>query len=199
MPATNIGTKWSSGKLVFFDKATGTSVAEVDGPNLAFDILSGSALKLAGTAVTATATELNTLDGATATAAEMNTLAGQPYDYTITPAAGAANVCEITVQAKDANGTNIAHAVPLLVWLSDSATGAGLTATAASGTVQAKAGSQDLGVLTAKKALMVQTSAAGAYVLEITDTAKTAFKVCVQSLNGELPTIATLITADYGA
>jgi hypothetical protein len=40
------------------------------------DIESGGALKLAGTAITSTAAELNILDGVTATAAEINVLAG---------------------------------------------------------------------------------------------------------------------------
>jgi len=152
-----------------------------------------------GTAVTATAAELNKIDGFTGVVADLNSTKGLPFDYTITPAAGASTVCEVTIQAKDPAGTAVAHVVPLLVWLSDSATGAGLTGTSASGTVAAKAGSQDLAALTAKKALMVQTSATGAYVLSITDAAKTAFVVCVQSLNGELLTTHTLETADYGA
>lgn len=150
--------------------------------------------------VTAEAAEVNVLDGSTITTEELDSLAGLPFDYTITPAAGAANVCEVTIQAKDANGDNVAHVVPLYVWLSDAATGEGLTGTAASGAVAAKAASgTDLSVLVAKKALLVQTKADGSYVLSITDSAKTAFKVCVQSPNGELPTIDTLETADYGA
>lgn len=163
------------------------------------DIETGGALKIAGVAVSAGAAELNVMDGVTATKEDLNANKEIPFDYTLTPAAGGANVCEVTIQAKDPGGTNIAHVVPLLVWLSDAATGAGLTGTSASGTVQAKSGSQDLVALTAKKALLVQTSAAGAYVLEITDSAKTAFKVCVQSLQGESPTIETLEAADYGS
>lgn len=61
MPIANVGTKWSSGKLVFFDKASGSSIMEIDAANLALDILSGGALKIAGTALTATAAELNAL------------------------------------------------------------------------------------------------------------------------------------------
>ena len=151
------------------------------------DIESGGALKIAGTQVTASANDLNASSSI-------------PFDYTLTPAAGAANVCEVTIQAKDPDGAAIAHVVPLLVWLSDAATGAGLTATTASGNVEAKAASGTvLSALTAKKALLVQTLADGSFVLSITDTAKTAFKVCVQSPQGETPTIATLETADYGS
>ena len=145
--------------------------------------------------------DLAKLADVTVTAAQINNveiLTGLPFDYTITPAAGAENVCEVTIQAKDVNGVNVSHTVPLMVWLSDAASGVGLTSTSASGAVAAKAGSQDLAVLTAKKALLVQTSAAGAYVLSITDTAKTLFKVCVQSLNGELCTVGALVAGDYG-
>lgn len=145
------------------------------------------------------ASDLDKLTDIDATGAEINAVKGLPFGYTVTPAAGAANVCEVTIQAKDANGDNLTHVAPLLVWLSDAATGAGLTGTTASGAVQAKAGSTDLGVLTAKKALLVQTSAAGVYVLSITDTAKTLFKVCVQSLSGGTPAIATLTADDYGS
>lgn len=183
----------SAGELTVLDAVVAGTVsaskAVVAGTNKNVDVLAVADLKLgsgAGTSVTATAAELNAAEGL-------------PFDYTITPAAGAANVCEVTIQALDANGDEIAHVAPLLVWLSDAATGAGLTDVSASGAVAAAAGSTDLAALTAKKALMVQTAADGSYVLSITDTAKTAFKVCAQSLNGEIPTVATLETASYGA
>lgn len=137
----------------------------------AIDLKSGALLKIAGTVSTAS----------------------------MVAAAGGPNVCEVTIQAKDANGTNLAHVVPLLVWLSDATSGAGLTATTASGDVGAKAASGTvLNALTAKKALLVQTLADGKFVLSITDTSKTLFKVCVQSMNGETPSIITLATANYG-
>lgn len=172
-----------------------------------FDKVECSELKVAGTDVTAameelgtlnglTASkdELNILDGVTANKDEINLLDGIPTAFVLTPAAGGANVCEVTIDS------NVTRPVPLLVWLSDSATGEGLTGTAASGTVQAKAANGTvLGALTAKKCLVVQTKADGNFVLEITDTAKTAFVVCVSTLMGELLTQVTLETADYGA
>jgi hypothetical protein len=138
----------------------------------------------------------------TATAAELNLVDGIPGAIAFTIAAGGANVCEVTIQAKDAAGTNIARPVPLLVWLSDAATGAGLTGTTASGTVQAKAASgADFGVLTAKKALIAQTLANGSYILEITDTAKTGFYVGCEVLGDGLAhgVSRQLVTGDYGA
>lgn len=166
-------------------------------------VISDGGLKLgsgAGTAVSASAAELNILDNCTAAYQDLNSTKGKPFSFTMTPGAGAENICEVAIICKGPDGsTNVARPVPLLVWLSDAATGAGLTGTAASGTVQAKAGSVDLAVLTAKKALIVQTSASGNYTLEITDTAKTAFYVCAQSLDGGPITPTLLVTGNYGS
>jgi hypothetical protein len=119
--------------------------------------------------------------------------------FTIT--AGGANVCEVAITLVDGKGNTVAGAQPMLVWLSDAATGAGLTATSASGTVQAKSASgADFGTLTAKKALIVQPLATGIYTLEITDTAKTGFYVAAQNpYSGQNIVSRQLITADYGS
>lgn len=118
-----------------------------------------------------------------------------------TIASAAANVTEIAIAMLDGNGDAVAVALPMTVWLSDAATGAGLTATSASGTVQAKSASgADFGVLTAKKALIAQPLATGIYTLEITDTAKTGFYVCVQNpFTGAVSVSRQLVTGDYGA
>ncbi|MGD8501543.1 MAG: hypothetical protein PVJ86_12895, partial [Phycisphaerales bacterium] len=80
-------------------------------------------------------------------------LAPQRIEYSI--AAGGANVCEVTLTVRDGHGDALAVPVTLILWLSDAATGAGLTATSASGTVQAKSGEgADFAALTAKKALV---------------------------------------------
>ena len=152
-------------------------------------------------AVTSSAAEMNLLTGATATAAEHNLLVGLPASVTFTYAAGASNVAEVTLQAKNAAGTNMARACLLMVWLSDSSAGTGLTGTAASGAVAAKAASgTDMGILTAKKCWIVQTKTDGTYVLSITDTGKTTYYVCVAPLRGGAPSISRILaTGDYGA
>ena len=123
----------------------------------------------------------------------------QPAYVTASAAAGAANITNVTITVKDLLGRALAKPKTLLVYLSDSATGVGLTATTASGTVVAGASGADLGDLTAKKAKMVQTTAAGVYILQITDTGKTAFKVCVDLLNGHGPLVPlTLAAGNYG-
>jgi len=150
-------------------------------------------LVVGGTDVTASIAEVSALNGVTASAAELNMVDGLATAPVITAAAGAANVANITIT------TGVARVQPLLIWLSDSATGEGLTGTAASGTVQAKANSGTvLGSLTAKKCLLVQTLATGVFVLEITDTGKTQNKVCVSTPMGEMPTIYSVLTANFG-
>ena len=126
-------------------------------------------------------------------------LNSMPAGFTLTPAAGATNVCDVVIQAVDENNEAMAGVFSLLVWVSDAATGVGLTGTSASGTVQAKSASgADFSALTAKKALMVQTLANGTYTLEITDTAKTAFYACVSGPGHGTSVTQILATADYG-
>lgn len=154
----------------------------------------------AGTALTPTAAEFNTLAGITATVGELNLTDNMPANITFSPAAGGANVCEVTCTVKDAAGATIAGVFTFDLWLSDAATGAGLTGTTASGTVTNKAASGIvIATNTAKKALRVQTLATGIFILEITDTGKTGFYVAA-----ELPSIGStkissqLVAGNYG-
>jgi len=124
---------------------------------------------------------------------------GQPARATTSAAAGATNVCEVTVTIKDGDGTAVTGPVVFDLLLSDAATGAGLTATTASGAVAAKASSgTDLSTLVSKKALKVQTKADGTYILSITDSAKTAFYPVIQ-IPGLKAIVGTqLATGNYG-
>lgn len=145
---------------------------------------------------------INVASGGSVTVASGGTftLAGKPQTFTMVAAAAGTNVCEVTITVKDGGGTTVAAPVNFDLWLSDSATGEGLTATTASGTVTAKAASGAvLGTYTAKKALRVQSLATGIFILEITDTAKTAFKVCAAAPETGLTVVGeTLATGDYG-
>jgi len=151
--------------------------------------------------VTSTAAELNILDGCTATVAELNILDNAPASISFAAAAGGANVCEVTITVLDAAGAAITSPACFVMewWLSDAATGVGLTGTSASGTVAAKSGEgTDLVVHSAKKYTKVFTKASvGTYVLEITDTSKTAFYVCAQ-IDGKAYISTVLATGDYG-
>ena len=160
-----------------------------------------TAATLAMTDLTASAAELNKLDGCTATTAELNLVDGQPATVAMAIAAGGANVAEVTLTVKDAAGATLTGIRNLEVWLSDAATGAGLTGTTASGTVTAKdASGTVLTAITAKQHMSVQTLATGVFVLAITDTAKSGFYVAVKHpLTGAPIVSAQLITANYGA
>jgi hypothetical protein len=106
---------------------------------------------------------------------------GEPDQIVMTVAkGGSANITLVTLQACDNEGFSVAKVLNGIVWLSDAATGAGLTATSASGNVVAGTAGTDLGDLTSKKAKTFQTDATGKYILSITDTAKTAFYVCAK-------------------
>lgn len=127
------------------------------------------------------------------------TRVGYPQQFGFAAAAGGANVAEVTVTVQDSDGTTVARPLLFDLWLSDAATGVGLTATSASGTVTVKSASGAvIGTYTAKKALRVQALAAGTFILEITDTAKTGFYVCAQSPEGAVSVSDQLVTGDYG-
>lgn len=124
---------------------------------------------------------------------------GLPISVSMSAAAGATNITEVTITVKDAANNTVAAVHHMDVWLSDDADGAGLTGTTASGTVTNKTASGIvLSTYTAKKALRVQTLKTGIFVLEITDSAKTAFKVCA-TINGKAVVGKTLAAGDYGA
>jgi hypothetical protein len=128
------------------------------------------------------------------------TLTSDVASFGFTPSAGAANVCEVLITPKDLLGATKAGVNVYDVWLSDAATGIGLTGTTASGTVTAKAASGSVWqTFTAKKHLQVQTLATGLFTLEITDTAKTGFFVVARLPSGLLSVSAQLVTANYGA
>ena len=124
--------------------------------------------------------------------------AGQPASCTLAAAAGAANISLVTIQVKDDNGNNITAPTVLVVSLSDAASGAGLTATTASGAVAAGASGVDLDAMVSKKALYVQTDATGKYILSITDTAKTHFYVVAEIPGKKVNVSAQLADASYG-
>ncbi len=110
------------------------------------------------------------------------------------------NICNVTFQLQDVFGNNISRIADLDVYLSDAATGIGLTATTASGGVAAaSSGGTVLGALTTSKAIRAQTNASGTFVLAITDTAKTGFYP-VGALGDRAAVVgAQLTTASYHA
>lgn len=177
---------WTAGALIYWDNSA----------KLATTVSTGNTLIGMATAAAAdpSATGRAALNGAS-----VIPVAGAPASASAVATAGAANVTEVAITVIDAAGNTIAAVHHIDVWLSDDADGEGLTATTASGTVQAKSASGTvLDAQVAKKALRVQTLKTGVFTLEITDTAKTAFKVCA-SVAGRTVVVDTLATGDYGA
>lgn len=126
--------------------------------------------------------------------------ASAPASFSFSAAAGGANVSNVTITPRDAAGNALTGIRGLEIYLSDDAGGAGITASTASGTVQAKSGEgYVLSALTAKKHIKALTKAAGTFVLEITDTVKTGFYVCVLNpVTGQVHVSSQLVTGNYG-
>lgn len=123
----------------------------------------------------------------------------RPHDFSATVATDGANTTLVTLTMRNRLGRPVGPK-SFHLFLSDSASGLGVTATAASGAVGDKtAGTtgQVLSALIAKKYLIVQNIANGTFQLSIIDTAKTAFKVCTE-VDGVVQVVATLSAASYG-
>jgi len=176
---------WTLGQALYWDAATGKVTS----------IFAGG-LPLVGTAAAAA------LSAATTGAVRLGSVAVAmgPASFGFAAAAGGANVSEVTISPLDSGGDLLSGVRNLELWLSDDPTGIGLTGTTASGTVTAKSGEGTVFVThTAKKHLTVQTKAAGTFVLEITDTAKTGFYVCVRDpATGAVHVSDQLVTGNYG-
>ena len=125
---------------------------------------------------------------------------GVPFNCAISNTAGASsNLSNVSFQVQDVFGNAIAAVFELDIYLSDAATGIGLTATTASGGVAALASTGTvLGALTTSKAIRAITNAAGLFTLVITDTAKTGFYPVAGLLPGmPIQVGAQLTTASY--
>lgn len=156
-------------------------------------------LHIGGTAITATAAELNILDGVTALAGELNLLDDVCANITIAYAASATtDGIEATLTVKDSAGAAIDAIHNLEVWISDDADGSGLTATAASGALTAAAGTI-LTAYTAKKHVSANTNSSGVLTLLLVDSANTAGeRFCVRNpVNGKIIVGAATVATDY--
>tara|TARA_Y100000310_G_scaffold55920_1_gene51265 strand:- start:13603 stop:14313 length:711 start_codon:yes stop_codon:yes gene_type:complete len=134
------------------------------------------------TEVTATAAELNLLDGQIATAVPVLT------------AGGATDEMDITITVADAAGATIADSHHLEVWITDDADALTLTGTSASGALTAVDGGI-LSVLTAKKHITCVTPATGIINLSLVDSANTAGEYVVVKLPSGLFSISAASVA----
>jgi hypothetical protein len=154
---------------------------------------------LANFGITSSADELNILDGVTSTAAELNLADNVVASVSWAVAAGAANVCHLTGTLKDAAGATIAASRPLFLYISEAATGIGITADTYSTGASITVGTQ-LVALTANKAWLVNTHTDGTVRIAITDTAKPAdqYAVAIVAHTGAL-SISAASAALWGA
>lgn len=104
-----------------------------------------------------------------------------PTSFTIALAAsGTTDGMDITVTAKDRDGATLARVFDFTLYMSEAATGLGLTADTYSGDLTASTG-VILGALTAKKAWRVQTGASGTFVATLVASANPADQYVVAS------------------
>lgn len=87
----------------------------------------------------------------------------------------------ITITAKDGDGETLPQVVVFDLWMSEAATGVGLTGDTYSGDLTASVGTI-LGALTAKKAWRVQTAATGIFTATLVASANPADQYAAASL-----------------
>ena len=121
-----------------------------------------------------------------------------PDGVTYSAASGAANTCNLTIQVVDNEGFALSVVTTFLLWVSDAATGAGLSSHANTSELTCSTG-QLMAILTTEKAWLVQSDATGKVVAVITDTSKTAYYPAVQIGMHSAPRVAAVLaTANYG-
>jgi hypothetical protein len=164
---------------------------------------SGSSLLLGAVDIAAGGGGDPAIADVTASADEINLNDDAPADVAFAIAAGSTNIAEITVTVKDAAGVAMARPVAVLLWLSDASTGLGLASAAPSGGIAPKSSNGTLlGTLTASKAIVCHTTAAGVVILQVTASGKGHYYVGAQVLGmpgGKVFASAQLADADYGA
>ena len=136
-------------------------------------------LKQLGTAITSTAAEINKLDGATVTKDELNVLDGGVHGVTFTIGAEDTNSINVALQLEDANGAAIAAIGVVHAYLSDSATGDGVVATAPDGDIAVGTDGTVLGELVADKVFLLQSEADGDIDLDIGEAGALTVYLCV--------------------
>lgn len=122
-----------------------------------------------------------------------------PHTATFAISTGAANVANIDITVKAADGSAVTTPASVDVYVSDSAAGVGLTAASAStGPAIAGGGAGAIvGTLTAKKAFRVQTDATGRINLINTDTGKNLVYFAVV-VDGVISVSRQLVVGDFG-
>jgi hypothetical protein len=124
------------------------------------------------------------------------------YDLEFAFATGAANHSTCTITVKDKAGNTIGEQMPLYVWISDSATGAGLPAVGPTNLAAISGGGTYQQELTANQSAIVLTNGSGVFKLDITDAVTQVYYVAAAPLAGESGFVAVsrvMSAADFGA
>lgn len=120
-----------------------------------------------------------------------------PGSCTIAPAAGAANVCNLTIQLKDGSGTNIARSIRFRLYASSASSGLTLASAASTGFAVASGGLSLANGSAVTTQIEAMSSASGACVVSLTDTGKqTSYIVLALPTGNKIS--AQLTTGNYG-
>lgn len=140
---------------------------------------------LGGTEVTATAAELNALDGITSSVTELNALDAAPLDVDFVIGTQAGDVINVGLQLNDAAGSALATRASVFAYLSDDANGDSIAGTAPDGGVAV--GTDGLAIpLVASKAWLLTSEADGDIDLSITESGADTWYLIVVLPNGKL-------------
>jgi hypothetical protein len=121
-----------------------------------------------------------------------------PASCTIVGAAGASNVCNVTIQLKDGSGTNMARIIPFRVYASSAADGLTLASAASTGFAVASGGLSLQNGAAVTTQISAMSSATGGCVLSLTDTGKQTSYLVLVLANG-CKISAQLSSGSYGA
>lgn len=159
-----------------------------DGANTAATITTGTITTLTST----TANITNLKYGATPVPAV------DPASCTISGAAGAANVCTVTIQLKDGSGTNMTRVIPFEVYSSSASDGLTLASAASTGYSVVSGGiKRAASSATITQGIAMLSSATGGAVLSLTDTGKQAVYLVLSLPSGNK--ISTVLSSgSYG-
>ncbi len=173
------------------------------------DFESGANFEIAGTAVTASAAELNKMAGVTATTAEINKLASLGAStadlgatsnlvdsITVVYSNGTTNAADVFITILDPDGTAIAVPTLVHVWLSDNANGLGGSAHTHSTAPAFTLGEEILEMIT-NDAWFALTTAAGTVTLRLLDTAAENVTINAGVIGVGIRGSDTTVTADF--
>ena len=162
--------------------------------NLA-DLASASSA-VANLGITATAAELNKIDGFTGVVADLNATQSIISSITVVAANAAANTIDVVIAALDPSGVAIANPIIIDVWLSDLSTGlAGSVHTHSTGPAFTVGEIQLIQI--AADAWRVLTTAAGTCTLRLVDTANE--DVTINAGSGSVFGQDTTVAGDWSA